>query len=845
MRKLLLIMVLTFAASFVFGQEALMDFETEPADDDTTFWTYSQVDGSDTTNIDITYVTDEVFEGSRAMKLDYRVEDAQSWGGFAKLEHFYPDSNGTFDFTAFTQMKYAYYVDTPQSIEGSVTFRVCLWDVSNSPNGADTYDINNAEYWYSFHNILDLEPGWNEQTINLEGVLGADQTVSDHFQLTNWTGISGNSELDLDQIKAISIEFSIASSQPDPGFSEGSILLDHFILQGESEMPVVFFNGKAVPGNVSAGTNWSGSLITEEGAGIPTPGGQETAALKWEGGDQWDGPRFELAQPKNLLYRWSKDSIKFNIKADAGLGQLRLDFFDTDEDGEGTEDYPFEAHYFLEEADVGYDGTWKEVAVPLSAFNRYAGFNDGTTQHNGEFDSTKTMGFAIRASGAAAWGNTVYLDNIWTGTPDIDNEAPAQVANVSATPNPTAYYNLVTWTDVEGETYETYDVYASTFPIEDVDARNVDLIAEGVAEGEVSAVHYLYNPFEDTQRDYYYAVVCYDQAGNPGPAGVSSAITGTAKGIATISLEVPEDFAPDGDFSEWIDIVPFEVKPSTNNVVVGGFDDDNDLTATIWMAIDSEYLYVAADIIDNSYFFGEGDWWNQDALEMFMGLYDYEYGAMHAAYQRGAEPDFNLSIRPDGVHHQNKDQDIITTEEDFFYQDGGTQDYYIETRIAIDSLMLDADDGDFTPEEGMRIPMDLYIHDNDDGTAEGNVAFSPKNADTGWQYPREWTYTWLGEPTNVAVDDPVNAIQEFRLSQNYPNPFNPTTSIEFVLPKAGEVSLAVYNVLGEKVATLLNEHKQAGEYQIEWNAGGMSSGVYFYTIRAADFQQTKKMVLMK
>lgn len=843
MRKLLLLItVFMFATSLAIGQEVLMDFNAEPAADDTIFWAYTEAENTDTSAIDISYISDEVYEGARAMQLDYRIQDSESWGGFAKIEHFYPDSNGTFDFSAFTDLTFHYYVSEPQTIEGSTELRVCLWDVSDAPTGAKTYDGGDTEYWYSFHKILDSEPGWNSHTINFaESTIGADQGNPTIFQLTGWSGIMGNEELNLDKIKAISIEFSIAASQPDPGYSEGVVILDNFILEGEAEVPLVFYNGKAIPGNVSAGTMWSGSVVPEEGAGIPTPGGQPTAALKWEGGDQWDGPRFELSQPKNLLYRWSKDSIQFNIKAEAGLGQLRLDFFDT---AEGEGDFPFEAHYFVEEADVGYDGTWKEVKVPLADFDRNAGYHDGTTLHEGTFDSTLTKGFAIRATGAAAWGKTIYLDNIWTGTPEIDNEAPDQVTNVSATPNAAAYYNLVTWTDVQGESFETYDVYASTFPIEDVEGPSVDLIAEGVDEGISSVPHYLFNPFEETQRDYYYAVVCNDQAGNPGPAGMSGAITGTARGIATISLDVPTDFAADGDFSEWNDIVPFEIMPSTHNVAVGSFDDDNDLTATIWLAIDSEYLYIAADVIDNSYNFGEGDWWNQDAIEMFLGLYDYQSGAKHSSYQRGAEPDFNLSIRPDGLHHQNKDQDVISLEEEFYWESGGTQDYFVETRIAIDSLLLDEDNA-FEPVEGMRIPMDLYIHDNDDGTAEGNVAFSPHNRDTGWQNPREWSYTWLGEPENVSVDQETAGITSFRLSQNYPNPFNPATTITFALPTDARVTVAVYNVLGEQVAMLLNERKTAGEYQVKWDATGFSSGVYFYSIQTEGFHQTKKMVLMK
>jgi hypothetical protein len=90
-----------------------------------------------------------------------------------------------------------------------------------------------------------------------------------------------------------------------------------------------------------------------------------------------------------------------------------------------------------------------------------------------------------------------------------------------------------------------------------------------------------------------------------------------------------------------------------------------------------------------------------------------------------------------------------------------------------------------------------------------------------------------------------NVAQSFRLAQNYPNPFNPTTNISYVLPRAENVSLKIYDVLGREVATLVNEAKAQGAYTVPFNASNLASGVYFYKLQAGSFVQTKKMMLVK
>ena len=86
---------------------------------------------------------------------------------------------------------------------------------------------------------------------------------------------------------------------------------------------------------------------------------------------------------------------------------------------------------------------------------------------------------------------------------------------------------------------------------------------------------------------------------------------------------------------------------------------------------------------------------------------------------------------------------------------------------------------------------------------------------------------------------------KFELLQNYPNPFNPVTNIKFGIPKDVQVSLKIYDILGREVKTLINEYKQAGYYIISFDASSLSSGIYFYRIKASNYTDTKKMMVVK
>lgn len=103
--------------------------------------------------------------------------------------------------------------------------------------------------------------------------------------------------------------------------------------------------------------------------------------------------------------------------------------------------------------------------------------------------------------------------------------------------------------------------------------------------------------------------------------------------------------------------------------------------------------------------------------------------------------------------------------------------------------------------------------------------------------------TAIVNPVSVEIENTL--ITDYYIAQNYPNPFNPSTKINYGLERAGEVEIIVYNILGNKVATLVNGLKSAGNHSVSFNASNLSSGIYFYKLVTKEFTQIRKMLLLK
>ncbi|MDO8550494.1 MAG: M14 family zinc carboxypeptidase [Ignavibacteria bacterium] len=141
---------------------------------------------------------------------------------------------------------------------------------------------------------------------------------------------------------------------------------------------------------------------------------------------------------------------------------------------------------------------------------------------------------------------------------------------------------------------------------------------------------------------------------------------------------------------------------------------------------------------------------------------------------------------------------------------------------------------------------------NGKGSSEeiSDYSFIDKSPLTGKSYYRLKQIDYDGSfKYSDLVSVEYSGVTEYELSQNYPNPFNPKTVINYSIPKSGNVSLKVYNILGVEVAEFVNEYKEAGKHSVEFSTesikGEIGSGVYFYTIKANDFIQTRKMIVIK
>lgn len=140
----------------------------------------------------------------------------------------------------------------------------------------------------------------------------------------------------------------------------------------------------------------------------------------------------------------------------------------------------------------------------------------------------------------------------------------------------------------------------------------------------------------------------------------------------------------------------------------------------------------------------------------------------------------------------------------------------------------------------------------DDGTNELKGTFGPfASGPSSEGSSTNWAGVYHSFQLSLGFDDyePIVPYQ-YSLEQNYPNPFNPSTTIEYSLKKRSDVTIIVYNILGQEVNSLISQNQAAGSHSVTWDGDNESgkevaSGIYFYRIRAGEFDQVRKMILLK
>ena len=153
------------------------------------------------------------------------------------------------------------------------------------------------------------------------------------------------------------------------------------------------------------------------------------------------------------------------------------------------------------------------------------------------------------------------------------------------------------------------------------------------------------------------------------------------------------------------------------------------------------------------------------------------------------------------------------------------------------------------------IPVDLSYSDADlitgaiGGYPLGDLNWFPDQK-VSWVEQKVSEYDSIDYALNTgrlvtAVKEQNKIPVQFELPQNYPNPFNPETVISWQLTVSSHVNLSIFNILGQKVATLVDKKQSAGHHQIEWDASGLASGIYLYHLKVNEHEISKKMVLMK
>ncbi len=788
-------------------------------------------------------------EGAASLDVRTSIGAFHPWGSYSQLQYRLPEGQ-TMDWSSSDTLKLWIKVVMAPTHPEYMVFRIHLVDQDAPGDPQEQYIYENGFVIDSVHDWYLLKVPLHEIDSQNGTVIPADSGFV--MAPYSWGGFTYNDhKLNLDKLVGWNIGFITSGYIAPDNIPADSVelKLDGFVRSGNKPIPFIVFNGIAVPNNLSPFT-WGNATASVETGNGPFP---NTNSIHYVMGDQWgngwNGFGYNVSPAFNLSGGWPVDSLKFYMKEDPGVDSMRVQF----EDGNAKVYKNFK---------VIQDTNWHQYSIALK---------DITTrddQNPGDFNPANVTVWQIMPAGIFGTGNAygkngnnIWLSDVWTGNPNAP-VPPVAPQGVSVVTN-SDYTNSIIWSDVPGQSSETYNIYYSESPITDITAPGVEVATTAIPHGTQLYVHKLIAPGTDQKVTYYYAVVCKSGdglLGNVGPA--SGSITNTAQGVTTISPQAPANFAADGDLSEWTNagIKPFRLYVSDHSgTVVANTKVPNDTVSSgdVYVAVDQNYLYVAGHINTNNIVFdpSQSSWFNT-STDLFIGLYNW-HGAPHTTLQGGGQPDYHFRFAKDRIIIDNKGTDSLETPGSNYYWDSRFPDplagYNFEAKISWQDIAHKRNGGNtgtdsvFVPQEGMRIPFDIELSSVTIGATQrdGQLDYSSIANGNSYSNVALWTNTWIGDKWTTAVSNNNQAIKSYELFQNYPNPFNPTTNIQYSVMKAGLVTLTVYDVLGRKVSTLINQYQTAGTHSINFDASRLASGVYFYRIEAGSFRSVKKMMLLK
>ncbi len=911
-----LVLIVLLASAPAWGQYKLNTFDTVVAD--STFAVVFNATANATEPHAIHTMTNDAAvkkEGAASLKNVWRVHTTESWGGMNMLSFTLPTKGNQ----GFYAKKYrAMYGDSTYLDWGAGT-HLSLWYNNTKPSTAagngvqmrfhiyeggegSTYytgDSTDSEDWYfqSTKPLNDSIPGWHELIIPLVD-LGKTNSPNDQgFSLTDWSGKNKNNKLDWDRIIGYTIEWTAGKVTGDT--ANGIVFYDDLRLNGLGnkvgyEAMYNFNNFTKDTADFKGGWNNGGlSQFNVYEEKTDTLMGSSVLGVDWKINvkESWGGgANKEYDLPAGTFFPdvSTKSELQFYIKVIEPLTSstgtisnkitmrfILWDYSDSQEE-----------HWYtvvpVRMDSIGVKMGWQQVRLPLDAIQnsnwgdlKPGRFNTPQGAKDGVMGLSKLGNMIIEFSSSVDAGEPFAADLVYSGKMllsaiipsgfrETDKTPPPPVPNVQATN--TSFANIVTWTDVPGEIGATYTGYVNDKAFTKTDDPGVENIPPfGLPTGTQLQTHLLRAPNTDRSLSLYYGVTATDKAGNTNQPTVIGPITNTAKGVPTIAKSAPTIFYADGDLSDWAGFTPIvlSVNPATatahaaTNTTISG---DADLKVLCYLAASSTALYVAFDVdddvvsIDTS---AAASSWLQDCPDLFIGLYDWR-GAHHSGYKRGAAPDYHLRFSQNKLVDDMLAKTLLLPGADYsFTIKQITTGYIVEARIPWTAFRTASSGADslFSPVEGMRIPIDFSINDNDtpgsNAAREGIMCYSYLNNDNSWSDAWRWSYTWIGNKmSTTGVEEQPGVALVYQLLQNYPNPFNPSTIIRYSLAQAGPVSVKVFDVLGREVATLVNgEMQPAGNHQVTFGSSsvqsGLSSGMYFYEIKSGTFRDVKKMMLLK